>query len=162
MEGMNSRLSSCLLVLALILAGCGSDDGATTSQAGPTSDGSGSSDGGQGAGSELPESGDLPESLADDFAVAIAPGWEFDILGDIGMTNTTGAQLLYPQDAFDEVVAFYDDWTASQAVDYTRTEIDDDVVYQSTETPIIVITVSANYEERDQVFTYLLIATSGG
>lgn len=99
-----------------------------------------------------------PASLSDDFAVGIAPGWVFDVLGDIGMTNTTGVQLYYPEGAFDEVVAYYDDWTSSQSVDYARTEMDGEVIYQSMETPIVLITVTPAYEERGETYTYLLIS----
>lgn len=42
----------------------------------------------------------------DDFPVEIPGEWEIDIQGEIGMTDTNAAQLLYPADAFDSLVAF--------------------------------------------------------
>lgn len=149
------------------LTACGSADDGVPGAAAPeqeTSNGggneSGSTDesGTDNGGSGSSGNSEPPASLSDDFAVGIAPGWVFDVLGDIGMTNTTGAQLYYPEGAFDEVVAYYDDWTSSQSVEYARTEIDGDVIYQSMETPVILITVTPAYEERGETYTYLLIA----
>lgn len=152
-------------VAMLALTACASgDDGApsTTAFEEDSDNGSGNQGGTDNGGSVPSGSNEPPASLSDDFPVAIAPGWVFDLLGDIGLTNTTGAQLYYPDEAFDEVVAYYDDWTSSQSVEYARTESSSEVIYQSMETPIILITVTPHHEERGETFTYLLVAVGGG
>ncbi len=164
----SNKLLAVLFVLVLPATACGGGDSSDTTgpDSGQTSgDGSsgngGSDDGGTGGdsdGSSSSGNSEPPGSLSEDFAVGIAPGWVFDVLGDIGMTNTTGAQLYYPEGAFDDVVAYYDDWTGSQSVEYARTELNGDVVYQSTEVPIVLITVTPSFEERGETYTYLLIA----
>ena len=168
----SSKVFAVLFVLALIATACGGGDGDETANpdSGQTSgddaggdggsDEAGSNDGGSedDGGASSSGNSEPPASLSEDFAAGIAPGWVFDVLGDIGMANTTGAQLYYPDGAFDEVVAYYDDWTSSQTVYYARTEVNGDVVYQSTETPVILITVTPSYEERGETYTYLLIA----
>lgn len=158
-----------MLALLLVVAGCSSGNGESgdttqdTSQATDSGGSGGSSDGGSGDTSAGSSDGGtantgLPPSASEDFTVGIPPGWELDILGEIGMTNASGAQLLYPQDALDDVVSFYDQWIAEQPVEYTRTEVDDKVIYQRNESPPVLITVTRDHEERDNVFTYLIIA----
>lgn len=148
-----------LLVLTLVAAGCGSgDEGAPATQsADQDSNDAGSGDG---AGS-APSSGDLPASVSDGFPVDIPGGWEIDIQGEIGMTNTASAQLLYPADAYDSIVAFYDDWTESQSDEYARTEVGDQVIYTGIESGVFSITVTPDEEQRDQTWTLLQVITSG-
>lgn len=169
---MRRLLPLFAVVAILAFTACNSSDdmaqSTTTSDSetanGGGNEGGGEGDGGSDAGSGSSGNSEPPASLSDDFAVGIAPGWVFDALGDIGMTNTTGVQLFYPNDSFDEVVAYYDDWTGSQSVEYARAEVGDDVVYQSMETPIILITVSPEhtYESQGETFTFLLIAVTEG
>lgn len=158
-----------LLVLLLVIAGCSSGNGDsddTTPDSGQTTDSGdsgGSGDGGTGDTSAGSSDGStantgLPPSVSEDFAVGIPPGWELDILGGIGMTNTANAQLLYPQDAYDDIVSFYDQWIAEQPVEYTRTEVETGVLYQRNEMPPVQITVLRDHEERDDVWTALQIA----
>lgn len=160
------RLLLVVSVAVLTLTACGGDDGAQdtialdqgTDGGGETGGGAKSGGGTDDGGSGSPGNNDRPASLSDDFAIDIAPGWVFDALGELGLTNTTGAQLYYPEGAFDDVVAYYDDWTGSQPVGYTRTEIDGEVIFQSQETPIVLIAVTPGHEERGVSYTYLLIA----
>lgn len=158
------RPTLLLVALAMFaLAACSATDDTTQDSTAPdqtTDSGGGGEDGGQAGNGGSGSSGnsDPPASLSDQFAVDIAPGWVFDLLGDIGLTNTTGAQLYYPAGAFEEVVAYYDDWTSSQPVEYARTEIGAEVVYQSLETPIILITITPDQEEAGETYTHLLIA----
>ncbi len=156
-----------LLVMALTLVGCSSGDDAspTTQATNQSADDDGSSDGGnnegdtnEGTSDSGSTSGDLPPSASENFTVGIPQGWEIDILDEIGLSDASGAQLLYDQNAFDDIVAFYDQWIVGQSAEYARTEIDGDLIYQRLETPAVIITVTRNHEERGEVFTYLLIA----
>lgn len=97
----------------------------------------------------------------DDFPVEIPGGWEIDIQGEIGMTDTNAAQLLYPADPFDSLVAFYDDWTGSQPEEYARTEVDNKVIYIGIEASVFSITLTPDEEQRDQTWTLLQVITSG-
>ncbi len=94
--------------------------------------------------------------------MAIPGGWDKDILADLGLTQTTGAQLLYPREDFDRIVAFYDQWTADQSDDYLKTEGPDIVVFSGTESPIFTISVSRDIEEGDTLYTQLLVVIPEG
>lgn len=148
-----SLARACLFVLVTVAAGCGGtadDPTSTTQQSGNTQTSAGGSAGGSGA----------PPSVSDDFAVDIPDGWQIDLLGEIGMTNTSGVQLLYPADSFNRIVDFYDDWTESQDDTYTRSDEGDMVIFLVPGETTIAIT--RGHEERDQTWTLLLVATPGG
>lgn len=165
------------LVTASALAGCGSgDDEPAAPEAGESADdggavdagaddggGSGGDSGGDDGGGDDPGAGgsDRPASVRDDYPIPFPPGWVFDILGDIGMEETSGAQLLYPNDAYDEVVAFYDDWFESQPEEYGRTvQSDGFVIYQILGDTYYQVSIAPDYEERGE--TYVTLQVSGG
>jgi hypothetical protein len=152
---MKPRIAlACLVVLVTVATGCGGS-GEDVASTAPSSDGSQTGDAGSAGGSGL------PDSAADDIPVDVPDGWEIDLLGEIGMTDTTGVQLLYPADDFDRVVGFYDDWTESQDEEYIRTEDGDLVVYTATGS-VASIAVTRGHEERDQPWTLVQVTTTGG
>lgn len=162
------------VVLVVPLAACGGgDDEPAAAEAGETageesgesgSDGEavgaeGDGDTGTGAG----ESGsvgnsDRPDSLREEYPIPIAPGWEVDVLGEIGMSETAGVQLLYPEDAYDDMVAFYDEWFESQPEEYGRSVIGEDVVYQLLGGTYYTVNIAPGYEERGRTWVTLLVA----
>lgn len=146
-----------LLIVLVAGAGCGGsgDDAAPVDQSSAATTG----DDGGSAGAAVDEDG-LPDSVRADFPAAISGGWEIDILGELGMTDATGAQLLYPADAYDGLVAFYDEWTGSQAEEYARTESGDQVIYTGTGS-VYSITITPSHQERDRTWTLLQIVTPG-
>lgn len=161
----NRRLLAVLLVLGLVVSACSSDpDGSaeqdSTATTGPDSGSSGDGDnGGSDQGSSDPGATARPDSVSDEFDVAIPAGWTRDALGDIGMTDTSGVQLIYELDRYDELVAFYDDWTSQQEDEYVRTESATDVTYVRNSTAIEIISVSNDYEEQGVAYAYVVIAT---
>lgn len=145
-----SLARACLIVLVTVAAGCGGaadDTTSTTPQAGNTQTSAGGSTGGNGA----------PPSVSDDFAVDIPDGWQIDLLGEIGMTNTSGVQLLYPADSFTRVVDFYDDWTESQDKTFTRSE-DGDLVTFLVPGVTYTISITRGHESHGQTWTLLQVA----
>jgi hypothetical protein len=152
---MKPRIAlACLVVLMTVATGCGGS-GEDVAPTAPSGDGSQTGDAGSAGGAGL------PDSAADDLSVDVPDGWEIDLLGEIGMTNTTGVQLLYPADNFASVVAFYDDWTESQDEEYAKSEDGDLVLYTSTGS-VSTISVTRGHEERDQTWTLLQVSTTGG
>lgn len=168
-----NKLWACLFVLVLIASACGrGDGGGTTAPDSDQTSGNGNGDdggsddgdsGNAGTGGEddssgaAPDSGDLPASVPDDFPIAIPPGWEVDLNGEIGLT-VSAPRLLYSADAYDEIVAFYDEWTAAQPEEYSRGEDPQGggVTYTGgPEGSVRLITVTANHEERDATWTLL-------
>ena len=150
-------VSIVVLVIASAMAGCSSDsDSADTtvavSQGGNSGGESSAGDGGTAQGGN---SG-LPPSVVADFPIPIADGWVIDIQGEIGMTNASGVQLLYPNDDFDRLVAYYEQWTDSQASSYAKTEADELTIFANLESSG-TITITPNHEERDQTWVHLLI-----
>lgn len=142
----------------MVVAGCGSgDEGAATTQAtnqsvddGGDDDGDGG-DEGEGGGDSAPSASGtaFPEGIDEDFLVPVPAGWEIDIyeeLAEQGVTVSAGVQVLYPNDDFDRIIAFYDDWTEQDSVDHVRSEAGDTIVYQRMEAPVSQITVQRNFE----------------
>jgi hypothetical protein len=176
-----NALAAALLV-AVPLAGCssGDDDSArsdpgeqpTEAGDGEAGDGEGSSatsdagsagvgdTDGDGGGVGRASGSDRPDSVREDFAVPFPSGWVVDIQGDIGLTDMSGAQLLYPNEAYDDVVAFYDDWVESQPDESARTDLEGQIVYQLLGEVFYQITVIPDHEERDETWT--LLQVSGG
>lgn len=154
-----------VLVLAMVASGCSSTGGDTASpqsieQADGGNDGDQADVDAADSPGGLTSNDDAPQSLIEDFPVEIPGGWVVDIHGEIGMTNTNGAQLLYPADAFDSLVAFYDEWTESQADEYARTKVGEQVIYTGTESSVSTISITANQQERDQTWTLLQVFAS--
>lgn len=167
-----------LFAVVLAAAACGGDNGSDppTSSSdqspddnsvdnGGTDDG-GDEDGSSNAGNTSSPSGTaFPEGIDEDFPVSVPAGWEIDIyeeLAEQGVTVSAGVQVLYANDEFGRIVAFYDDWTGTDTADYVRSEAGDMIIYSRTESPVYTITVTKNHEERDSLFTYLLITVLGG
>lgn len=153
-----------------MIAGCSSPEEALPSADGngestDTSQTDGSDAGASGGESTNPPggTGGLPPSAVDDFPVEIPGGWETDILGELGLTNTTGVQLLYPAGDFANIVAFYDDWTESQTGEILRTEVGDMVVYTGVETDsgLHSIAITRDHQERDQSWVLLQVTGDG-
>jgi len=155
-----TRGTFLLAALGIVAAACSPGGGATPST--PTSQQPAQSDqGGDTAPAAVPGA-DIPSSVRDGFPVVIPGGWDKDILADLGLTETTGAQLLYPRGDFDRIVAFYDEWTADQSGDYLKTEGPDIVVFTSMEPPNVTISVGRDAEEGGILYTQLLVAVPEG
>lgn len=118
------------------------DDAGTTGERGDPGSGSG-----------------RPDSVREDFRIPFPTGWEKDLLGEIGMTETSGAQLLYPLDAYDDVVAFYDEWFESQPEEHIRSvQSDGFIVYQQLGETLYQVTVAPDYEERGETWVALQVS----
>ena len=104
--------------------GFGADDSGSGSDAG--SDDGDSDDAGSG------ESGGAPSvGAADETEGGIPfPGGAVDMLAEAGINMEGQRQLAYPVDAFDELVAFYDNWTSSHPGETVRSELDGQVLFQ--------------------------------
>lgn len=165
------------VIAATPFAACssGDDEPATEDAAEPATgddsgDGSGDSggdDGDDGGGSETGDQGSAgsgsgrPESVRDDYPVPFPAGWEIDIQGEIGMVEASGAQLLYPDGAYDDIVAFYDDWYDAQPGESARTVSGDQVFYQLLDGgDLYQVSVTPDHEERDE--TWVLLQVFGG
>ncbi|MDW3214973.1 MAG: hypothetical protein R8G01_13300 [Ilumatobacteraceae bacterium] len=120
-------------------------------------DGDGGADD-QGSAADL--GADRPDSVRDDYPVPFPAGWELDIQGEIGLTDAGSAQLLYPNDAYDGIVAFYDDWFESQPDEFARSVVSDQVIYQLLGETYYQVTILPDHEERDRTWT--LLQVSGG
>ena len=134
------------------------DDGDSDGGAGAVDDGD---DGGaDDQGSAARPGSDRPDSVRDDYPVPFPSGWEFDIQGDIGLTDMSSAQLLYPNDAYDDIVAFYDDWVESQPDEFARSVVGEQVIYQLLGELYYQIAILPEHEERDGTWT--LLQVTGG
>lgn len=161
-----------LIVMLLIAAGCGSgDDGSATTPQSPnqaTGSGGGGGDGNGSGDASPPAAGnDQPVGAGEDFPVAIPEGWEVDLLGALEAEGASGfsggVQLLYPADQFDELVTFYDRWTEEQPDEYAKSEVaDTDVVYLRLEAPTYTISLTRNFEDQGNQYTFLLVAVPEG
>ncbi len=140
----NSRRRGSVGVLAalaiLAVAGCGGDDDdaesepadveASDSDGGDASDGaSDANDDGIGSGGASDDGGSADAGGAD-FPIPAPDGLLLDALVDAGIGIEGQRQLYYPNDDFDRIVDFYDDWT-DQNGEWARTEVEGTVVYQS-------------------------------
>lgn len=176
MRRRNALAAACSA--AVLLVACSSSDGEPDASDAPVEtavDGSvdvGGDDGGDdgadgGAGDAAADQGspaapgsDRPESVRDDYPIPFPPGWEKDIQGEIGMTNVSGAQLLYPTDAFDSIVAFYDEWFESQPDEFARTVAGEQVVYQQLGETLYQVAVNPTHEEGGEI--WVILQVSGG
>jgi hypothetical protein len=169
--GMKSRRFWVLLfAVVLVVAACGGDDSADPPAPDPdlssedsstdrdTDDGADNDDG-DGAPGTPPASGDLPDSVPDDFPIAIPSGWEVDFNSEIGLT-VSSPRLLYPADAYNDIVAFYEEWTDAQPEEYARAEGPQGVIFTRMESPPYIITITPDHEERDATWTLLVASGS--
>lgn len=160
------RFWALLFAVVLVVAACGGADSAdppalatdqpsddSSTDNGNTGD-SADNDGGDGGPEKPPAGGDLPDSVPDDFPIAIPPGWEVDVYDEIGL-SVGSARLLYPADVYDDIVTFYERWTDAQPEDYARIEGPQGVTFSRTESPPAIIIITPNYEERDATWTLL-------
>jgi hypothetical protein len=136
------RLALLLVIpLTLLVAvACSSDDSSEGDDAGGDSDTTSSTDGSGGGGDSngggndsdddaIVEVGD-PDA---EFPIAIPDGILVDPLAEAGIRMEGGRQLLYAEDDFDRLVAFYDDWTASQDREFAKAIAGDTVTFLSLE-----------------------------
>lgn len=160
-----------LFAVVLVVAACGGDDSAdppapdpdlssedSSTDTGDTDDGADNDDG-DGAPGTPPASGDLPDSVPDDFPIAIPSGWEVDFNSEIGLT-VSSPRLLYPADAYNDIVAFYEEWTDAQPEEYARAEGPQGVIFTRMESPPYIITITPDHEERDATWTLLVASGS--
>jgi uncharacterized protein YceK len=155
------RFIALFLLIMIVVSACGSSDDETE----PTASAAGqdassdaddpeASDDDEDAETSTSGESDLPASVPEDFPIAIPAGWEVDFNEEIGLTNSS-PRLFYASERYDEIVSFYDDWTASQPDDYQRTESDTGITFTRTVAPPYVITIIRDHEERDQTWTLL-------
>ncbi len=172
------RLMAVMFALVLVLAACGGDDSGDSdsdedsnqsSQDGTGSDNGGNSDGdGNGASSGGDSSGvdgtGFPQGADEDFPIPVPEGWEIDVYAELaeeGVTLTGGVQVYYPQDEFDEIVAFYDEWydNVPDPDQWARSETVGTVVYTRV-SPLAQISISQDVEERGELRTFLTISAA--
>lgn len=165
MRRRHALAATACTAVALVACGSGDDDPASSDAAAPVITADGNGNGGadgepdatasQGSGA-APRS-DRPDSVRDGFPVPFPGGWEIDIQGEIGMTNTSGAQLLYRSDAFEAIVAFYDEWFESQPDEFARSVTGEQVLFQSLGETVYVVTITGGHEERERAWTLLQV-----
>lgn len=56
--------------------------------------------------------------LPDDFPIPLPDGYQ--VTSVLSADGTTAVSLAYPEGGFDEIVAFFDDWTSSQPTAWTK------------------------------------------
>lgn len=152
------------MVTLVAIAACGGDSSessfATTaagSQAG--ADEAPAATGGVSDGSAA---GGLPVGADDDFPIAIPAGWLIDFYERTGLEVAGSIQVMYGPDEFDDIVAFYSDWTDARTEDYTRIDSGDVVIFQNAVTPVRRITITGDYEEGGERYTLLQAVASRG
>lgn len=125
-----TTFNALLLVLALMLAGCGGDDTGGGESGGGES---GSAD----TGSETTDAGSEPVIVVgdpdEDFPIPIPDGLLLDAHADAGISISSQRALFYENGDFDRIVAFYDDWTSDNG-EWSRTEAAGSVAYQRLDT----------------------------
>ena len=160
------RVQTALALMALLAStGCGgdADDGgaaATTTPAATVNDGTvaatepGGGDDADGA-TSTDGSGD-----GADFSIPAPDGLVLDALVDAGLDIPGQRQLYYPDEDFDRVVAFYDDWTGQEG-EWARTEVEGVVVYQQVDGEAIrIITITPDEDAGAQApgpLTFVLL-----
>lgn len=156
---MVRRLWALTLAVVLVMSACGGDSDADPATPDPDQTSDSTDDGGDGGSGTPPASGDLPDSVPEGFPIAIPSGWEVDLNGEIGLT-VSAPRLLYPADAYADIVAFFDAWTDAQPDEYSRVETDDGVSFTGMANSPRLITVSRDHEERDATWTLLVASGS--
>ena len=161
------RTSTVLAIVLLVaLTGCSAGDDNSASPGDTVQPATGDDSGSDGDAPESAGGGDTsptqsdgsPAGAGEDFPIAIPNGWEIDIHAEIGLTGSGGVQLLYPDDEFDTLVAFYDQWTSDQTDEYAKSEADDLILFTRMDSPAYTIAVTGNHEERGDRFTLLQLS----
>jgi hypothetical protein len=163
-------LWTVLLILAMLVAACGGgDDAAPTTQAPAQQTDSGSEGDGGGDGSSSGGGGfTTDDARADavgagaDFPIPIPGGWQVDqfaLLEQEGASGFAGGVALeYANEDFDELVAFYDEWVASQPDEFVRAPLEGEGVVYTRTSPLTQITISKDFEGSDGLITFLTIS----
>ena len=157
---LSFRFVALFLLVTIVVSACGSSDDDEGEPAASASGQDAGSDDDDAADAPTSDGGDLPASVPADFPIAIPAGWEVDFNEEIGLTNSS-PRLFYASDRYDEIVSFYDDWTASQPDGYQRTESETGITFTRTVEPPYVIGIIRDHEERDQTWTLLQASGSG-
>ncbi|MCB1245714.1 MAG: hypothetical protein KDB69_00435 [Acidimicrobiia bacterium] len=66
--------------------------------------------------------------------MAFPDGWARDTNDELGLVNPSAAAILYPTEDLPRIIAFYDEWTADQSAEFSKTESSEFTVYQNLET----------------------------
>ncbi len=166
-----TRQFTLAVVMVVALGSCGSaDDGESVSSPAPeTADSRGAdstdseADGNpsDADASAMPSEGELPSSVPADFPIAIPAGWEIDFNAEIGLT-VSSTRLFYAADRYDEIVAFYDEWTAEQPDEYQRVETATGATFTRVASPPYLITIGRDHAERGQTWTLLQASGAAG
>ena len=168
-QGMVGVLAALALVAVV---GCGGDDDdagsdpAGAEASGSDADGDGGDDSaesggdsGGDAGGSSGDSGGSADAGGGDFPIPAPDGMILDALVDAGINIAGQRQLFYPNDDFDRLVAFYDDWT-SQNGEWARTEAAGTVVYQSFDGALRQISITPDEDpgaQADGPATFVLL-----
>ena len=147
-----------VVLLAVVgLAACGDDgDGSAPDTPTPGSPDSGTdaSDGSDGSSGGSADVGDFP--------IAAPDGLLLDALADAGIPMAGQRQLYYPNDDFDRVVAFYDEWTTENG-EWSKGESGGVVVYQRLDSEgIESITITPDHDpgaQADGLVTFALLVS---
>lgn len=120
-----------LLLIVLILGACGSGDEEVSDDAVAATSAEDSADAADGSDSDGAESDDAGSTDfgGDDFSIPSPDGMILDALESAGISMDSQRQLYYPNDDFDRIVAFYDDWIGSNG-EWSKAEAEGTVVYQ--------------------------------
>ncbi|MEM7275291.1 MAG: hypothetical protein AAF547_19600 [Actinomycetota bacterium] len=169
MARSRNRLAAVLCTPLVLLAACGSDDSSDDVADSPSvesaSDATDASGGEQTADQSdtdqapapAPTGSGLPPSVDPSVEFVVPDGWVADVLGEIGMENSQGVQLLYPVDDFDRIVEFYEEWTAAHPADFTRSDELGAVTYLAVGEITLVISIDPTYTEQGQNFVNLQV-----
>ena len=175
------RWLAAMAALVLLAAACSSgddDDGGgdafglggdeADSDADDSGSGSGDSGGDDSGGSDGGDSGGGLGASETEGGIPFPAGGR-DLLAEAGIEIGGQRQLAYPRDAYDEIVAFYEDWVESHPGQVVSSEIDDQRLWQLLPEEgggmVGAITVVKDSEESvggDLVTFVLLVDGSGG
>lgn len=150
------RLAAVGLLASLALLGCGGGDdddaGSDSATKESSSPDAGATAADTGTDADTDSAGSSPavvvegDGASDDFPIAAPDGVVLDANAAVGLDMASQRHLLYPNDDFDRVVAFYDDWT-SQNGEWSRVDSEGKVFYQFASTDEIrSITVSPDFD----------------
>lgn len=151
--GLILRTLVLAIAAAVILAGCGGDGGSEPTDA-PSTDGTSTQStttpsGGTGSGDS---GGEASSNAPRDYPLDIPEGDFRDVHVEVGIPQESLGQLLYAAADFDRIVAFYEDWTASQPDEYAKVETTDMISFVNTGGTESV-NIERNYEYQDEVYT---------
>lgn len=154
----HTRVLFVFTIVMMISTACGGSDdaddasinGGSDSNTTNQSDGSdtGATSGDDGDGGSDAASGEGPR----DYPLAVPAGDFRDVHVEVGIPQESLGQLLYPDDDFDRVVAFYEAWVADQPGEWARVDLTNQIAFtntQGTET----VSIEKGYEYQDQMYT---------